>query len=113
MCVKAGDECFPNVRKKESQILYWNEIMQPQKESALFWNGIWAQCGKPRHGAVFEIMKRTKHMYHYSIRNIKKCERELKMSKMTEAMMDSDDNRNFWYEHNTNCKGHLNLILHM
>ncbi len=52
MCVKAGDDCFPKVRKKESQIPYWNTIMQPQKESALFWNGIWAQCGKPRHGAV-------------------------------------------------------------
>ncbi len=29
MCVKAGDECFPKVRKKESQIPYWNENVQP------------------------------------------------------------------------------------
>ncbi len=35
-----------------------------KSDSLLFWNGIWAQCGKPRHGAVFEIMKRTKHKYH-------------------------------------------------
>ncbi len=29
MCVKAGDECLPKVRKKESKIPYWNECVQP------------------------------------------------------------------------------------
>ncbi len=32
MCVKAGDECLPKVRKKECHIPYWNEIVQPQKK---------------------------------------------------------------------------------
>ncbi len=44
-------------------------------------------------------MKQTKHKHHYAIRNIKKHERELRMSKMVEAMMDNGDNRNVWYEH--------------
>ncbi len=93
MCVKAGDECFPKVRKKETQIPYWNEVVQPQKDSALFWHSIWAQCGKPRQGAVFEVMKRTKHKYHYAIRSIKKREGDLRMSKMAEAIMENGDNR--------------------
>ncbi len=97
--VKDPEKCFPKERKKESQIPYRNERVQQQKDSTLFWNGRWAQCGKPRHGAVFEIMKRTKHKYHYAIRNIKKRERELRISKMAEAMMENSDNRNFWYEH--------------
>ncbi len=54
---------------------------------------------KAKACSCFEIVKRTKHKYHYAIRNIKKRERELRMSKMAEAMMDSGDNRNFWYEH--------------
>ncbi len=36
MCVKAGDECLPKVRKKESQIPYRNEIVQ-RKHTILEW----------------------------------------------------------------------------
>ncbi len=28
MCVNDGDECFPNVGKKENKNPYWNEIVQ-------------------------------------------------------------------------------------
>ncbi len=56
-------------------------------------------------------MKQTKHKYHYAIKNIKKREGELRMSKMVQAMMDNGDNNSFWYEHKK-FKGHLNRILH-
>ncbi len=51
-------------------------------------------------------MKRTKHKYHYAIRNIKKRERELRMSKIAEAMMDNGDIRNFWYEDKGSSKSY-------
>ena len=28
---------------------------------------MWQEAGKPQYGAVYEIMKQTKHQYHYAV----------------------------------------------
>ena len=33
---------------------------------------MWQEAGKPQSGAVYEVMKRTKHQYHYAVHRCKR-----------------------------------------
>ncbi len=99
ICVEEGHECFPTVLKKGTQVSYWNETVQPLKDDALFWKSIWVSCGKPRESVVAQIMRRTKHKYHYTIRAIKKREDDLRKSLMAESLIYERNHRNFWAEY--------------
>ena len=37
----------------------WNERVQAQHDTSLFWHDIWVQCGRPHNGEVADIMRRT------------------------------------------------------
>ncbi len=67
------------------QIPYCNEIVKPLKDDAMFWDSVWVSCWKPRQGDVHQIMKHTKHKYHYTIRAIKKRNADLRKSGMAES----------------------------
>ncbi len=97
-CIKTGDECFPKVERKKAQIPYWNEVVQPLKDNALFWSSIWISCGKPREGEVAQIMRCTKHRYQYAIRAIKKKESDLHKSKMAKCLINNRNHRDIWKE---------------
>ena len=45
---------------------------------------MWLECGKPNTGQVYEIMKKTRHRYHYVVRCVKKEEFEIKKQKLAE-----------------------------
>ncbi len=53
LCVKAGDECFSMVKNKIRQIPYWNEIVKPLKDDAIFWDSVlgfmWGSLDKEVH----------------------------------------------------------------
>jgi len=38
---------------------WWNDNLQTLKEESLAAHRLWIDCGKPRHGAVFEIAKKN------------------------------------------------------
>ena len=38
------------------------------REKSLFWYDLWQGNDKPDHGIVCEIMKSTRHSYHYILR---------------------------------------------
>ncbi len=99
-CIKTGDDCFPNVKSKKTQIPYWNKEVQHLKDNALFWSSIYILCGKPRDGVVAQIMRYTKHRYHYAIRAIKKRESGLHKSNMAEHLLNNRNDRDFWKENN-------------
>ena len=46
----------------------WREDVEPQRQDSLFWHNIWLSAGKPNKGVMFEIMKRTRDIYHYAVR---------------------------------------------
>ena len=48
----------------------WKDEVSEFRNNAKFWHSLWISCGKPTTGNVFEIMKRTKNQYHYSIRRV-------------------------------------------
>ena len=46
-------------KQKPKTIPGWNEYVKPKLEASLFWHNIWKDCGRPRHGNVADIMRRT------------------------------------------------------
>ena len=60
----------------------WNSEKKTFKESANFWHAIWVSCGKPLNNEVHKIMKRTKNVYLYQIRECKASENKIKRNKL-------------------------------
>ena len=54
------------------------EHVKPVKEQSLFWHWVWQECGKPRSGQVYGIMKKSWHQYHYAMSMIRKYKFETK-----------------------------------
>jgi len=69
----------------------WSEHIN----SILLWHWIWLECGKPNTGYVYSIMKKTRHKYHYAVRNLKKQELHVKKLRLPQNI---DNSVNFWRE---------------
>ena len=67
----------------------WSEHAKLEKEQSLFWHWIWLEAGKPFNGVLYQIMKRTRHKYHYTVRLIKTNKINLQKEKLTEHFSDS------------------------
>ena len=75
-------------RGKNSNIVAgWNDQVRPFRDSAKFWNAIWVSCGRPLNCQVYWVMKRTKNVFHYVVRKIKKNKEKLEQEKMLESMI--------------------------
>ena len=65
-CLQAGKYCFPySIEKKTvSQLPLWKETIKPLRDSSLLWHHIWVDCGKPKKGTVYDIMRNVRSKYH-------------------------------------------------
>ena len=57
-CIVASDMCLPKtgVTKGSSKVIPgWNEHVQTQQDTSLFWHDIWVQCGRPHNGEVADM----------------------------------------------------------
>ena len=45
----------------------WMEEVEPFREDASFWHGVWKCAGKPNRGDLHVAMARSKNQYHYAI----------------------------------------------
>ena len=64
-CMGESAECVPTVRPRASEVSGWNDQVKPERDRSLFWHLDQAESGKPNTGFVYQIMKRTRHQYHY------------------------------------------------
>ena len=90
----ASDMCLPKtgVTKGSSKVIPgWNEHVQPQQDTSLFWHSIWVQCGRPHNGEIADITRRTRSRYHYTVRYIIKEETGIKSNRMAEAISKGND----------------------
>ena len=71
-CLEASILAIPFVRSGNGDIPGWTEQVKPELDKAKFWHWMWQEAGKPQSGAVYEVMKRTKHQYHYAVRRCKR-----------------------------------------
>ena len=91
----ASAECVPTVRPRASEVSGWNDQVKPERDRSLFWHWIWLESGKPNTGFVYQIMKRTRHQYHYAVRCCKKNHLNIQKQKLAENMPSSTS---FWKE---------------
>ena len=71
----------------------WKDEVKPEREQSLFWHWMRLEAGKPNAGYIFDIMKRTRHQYHYAVRRCKKNRINIQKQKLAENISDS---KQFW-----------------
>ena len=94
-CIQAGKVSIPNKREFMNTIPGWENKVKPERDHSIFWHWIWLECGRPNTGHVYEIMKKSRHRYHYAVRLAKRDEFSMKKQKMAECISGS---ANFWRE---------------
>ena len=63
----------------------WREHVEPFRNDSVFWHAVWRSAGCPRHGDLFENVKRSRNLYHYSIRKVKNSADTIRAQKLLEA----------------------------
>ena len=97
-CTRAGQLCIPQSSGRcRKCVPYWQEEIQPLKDSALFWHWIWRECGKRNNGAVYDVTRRTRHRYHYAMRAAKNRDFDLRKQRLAEACSENNT-KDMWRE---------------
>jgi hypothetical protein len=96
-CYSAGLKSFPYSNNHKAGIPFWNENVQPLRDTSIFWHDIWIECGKPQHGVVYDIMRDCRSKYHLAIKKVKEQETTLRKSKFISSIVDNKQ-RDFWQE---------------
>ena len=69
----------------ERAIPGWKDHVEPYKEDATFWHGVWQSAGRPNVGVLKDIMTRTRNQFHYAVRRVKKMSSSLRAKRLLEA----------------------------
>ena len=94
-CLEASVLAIPFVRSGNGDIPGWTEQVKPELDKAKFWHWMWQEAGKPQSGAVYEVMKRTKHQYHYAVC---RCKRNKLVIQKETLARNINKSREFWTE---------------
>ena len=95
-CLKASTITIPQITSGTTkEIPGWNDLAKQEREQSLFWHWIWCECGKPYNGDIYNIMKKTRHTYHYTVRRLKRNKTQAIKLKLAEK---SNDSARFWQE---------------
>ena len=63
----------------------WGDFVEPYKQDAVFWHSVWQSAGRPVQGVLKGIMTRTRNMYHYAIRRVKRMAESIRAKNLLEA----------------------------
>ena len=58
---------------------------------------MWSECGRPKTGAVADVMRRTRAEYQYAIRRIKRDENDIIKERFADAIL-TNRSRDLWAE---------------
>lgn len=98
-CITAANNSLPRTGpyNKEHRVPGWTEQVEPVRAKSILWHNIWSECGRPRSGAVADIMRRSRAQYHYAIRRVKSDVQNITRQRFAQAIV-KDKNRNLWDE---------------
>ena len=96
-CIQASLRTIPKNRNGKKRVAGWNAYVRPQRDTALFWNAIWVQCGRPSTGPVASIRRKTRAEYHRSVKWVKVHSQSLESERMAHAL-NENRSRDFWKE---------------
>jgi len=75
----------------------WNEYVLAAREKSILWHNIWLECGRPRDGAVADIMRRTRAAYHYAVSYIKHNNSDFVKQRFASAIFENRS-KDFWHK---------------
>ena len=85
-----GGKTVRSDRKDHSGIIPgWRETVEPCQTQARFWHSVWRSAGKPRSGALYNIMVKTRNSFHYAIRKARRAADLVRAKKLFEASENS------------------------
>ena len=73
----------------------WTDQVEPERDRSVFLHWMWLESGKPNTGFIYQIMKRTRHQYHYAVRRCKCNQLNIQKQRLAENIHNST---NFWRE---------------
>lgn len=82
-------------RKGFKPIPGWNEVVKESHELARDALSLWRCNDKPRQGPIYEMMRKTRARFKYSLRQCKKEERVHRANSMAKNLV-SNDSKKFW-----------------
>ena len=99
ICCEVSKNCLPHTSTNQGKkvIPGWNEHVKEHAENSKIWHDIWVHSGKPRHGDIANMKRKTRLKYHYAIRFVTKENIRIRNCKMGEAIS-SNNNRVLWDE---------------
>ena len=77
----------PKVKSNKSNKPGWSTEVHPYRENAHFWHKIWMSAGRPINTQLHQIMKRTKNVFHYQVRKLKKSQEIISKNKLLDACL--------------------------
>ena len=95
--LNASSECIPITRSCTREVTGWTEHVKAERNHSVFWHWMWLESGKPNTGLIDQIMKHTRHQYHYAVRHCKSNKLNIQKQRLAENIHNST---NFWREIN-------------
>ena len=80
----------PKPKHSRSNKPGWHSLVQPYRESAHFWHQVWDSAGRPMNTELHKIMKRTRNLFHYQVRKLKRTEDTISRNKLLDACINGD-----------------------
>ena len=68
----------------------WSEHVRPFRDDSLFWHQVWKSAGRPINTVLHSIMKRTRNIYHYQLKKIRKSEDLIRKNKLLYACVNGN-----------------------
>ena len=81
-----------NLRKQKSPKPGWLRLVHPYRETAQFWYQVWDSAGRPLNNQLHLIMKRTRNIFHYQVRKLRKASDAITKNMLLDACLNSDSN---------------------
>ena len=99
ICCEISENCLPHTSLNQGRKVVpgWNEHVKKHAENSRIWHDIWVQSGRPRHGDIANMKRKTRLKYHYAIRSVTKENIRIRNCKMGEAISNNND-RVLWDE---------------
>ena len=63
----------------------WKDEVEPFQLDAKIWHAVWKSAGRPSTGGLYSIMAKSRNMYHFAIRRVKKKADLVRAKKLFEA----------------------------
>ena len=80
----------PKFERKRAPKSGWSEQVKPYRDTAHFWNQVWKSAGCPHNTVLYNIMKRSRNIYHYQHRKCSKSVEMIRKNKILDSCINGD-----------------------